>query len=126
MALATTTGGAVHAAPELVHHRRRRRRPDRPRLRLRPEAGDDTDHDARDGHDGDQAVARPPARLHGWEGAAGRPVTAAREDNRMPTPGRAALYASIRRYRHVRLPERVAHRVRKGLVPILEALPGLR
>ena len=36
------------------------------------------------------------------------------------------MYASIRRYRHVRSPERVAHKVRNGFVPILEALPGFR
>jgi hypothetical protein len=36
------------------------------------------------------------------------------------------VYASIRRYRHVRSPERVAHKVRKGFVPLLEALPGFR
>ncbi len=36
------------------------------------------------------------------------------------------MYASIRRYRHVRSPERVAQKVRKGFVPILEGLPGFR
>jgi hypothetical protein len=42
-----------------------------------------------------------------------------------PSEG-ATVYASIRRYRHVRSPERVAHKVRNGFVPILEALPGFR
>jgi hypothetical protein len=36
------------------------------------------------------------------------------------------LYASIRKYHHVRSPEQIAHRVEKGFLPILKALPGFK
>jgi hypothetical protein len=36
------------------------------------------------------------------------------------------VYASIRKYRHVRSPEQIAHRVEKGFVPILKGLPGFK
>ena len=36
------------------------------------------------------------------------------------------LYASIRKYRHIRSPEQIAHRVEKGFLPILKALPGFK
>lgn len=36
------------------------------------------------------------------------------------------MYASIRTYRHVRSPERIAHRVEKGFVPLLKSLPGFK
>ena len=36
------------------------------------------------------------------------------------------MYASIRKYRHVRSPEQIAHRVEKGFLPILKALPGFK
>jgi hypothetical protein len=38
----------------------------------------------------------------------------------------AILYASIRKYCHVRSPEQIAHRVEKGFVPILKSLPGFK
>ena len=36
------------------------------------------------------------------------------------------MYASIRKYRHIRSPEQIAHRVEKGFVPILKGLPGFK
>jgi hypothetical protein len=36
------------------------------------------------------------------------------------------VYASIRKYRHVRSSEQIAHRVEKGFVPILKSLPGFK
>jgi hypothetical protein len=36
------------------------------------------------------------------------------------------VYASIRKYRHIRSPEQIAHRVEKGFVPILKGLPGFK
>jgi hypothetical protein len=36
------------------------------------------------------------------------------------------VYASIRKYRHIRSPEQIAHRVEKGFVPILKSLPGFK
>jgi hypothetical protein len=44
-----------------------------------------------------------------------------------PRAGKAVVvYASIRKYRHVRSPEQIAHRVEKGFVPILKGLPGFK
>ena len=36
------------------------------------------------------------------------------------------MYASIRKYRHVRFPEQIVHRVEKGFIPILKGLPGFK
>jgi hypothetical protein len=43
-----------------------------------------------------------------------------------PRGGRSVVYASIRKYRQVRSPEQIAHRVEKGFLPILKALPGFK
>jgi len=57
---------------------------------------------------------------HGWPPSI--LALAAVWDHGSATGKAVVVYASIRKYRHIRSPEQIAHRVEKGFVPILKSL----